>query len=99
MPYLFATILWGLGFWAIGVAITIAWQALRKDGIPFTLSYWAFIFPLSAYAMASLKVSAYFGSTLANWYTAIITLLLAFLWVVAFARSLKNSVNGQLFQD
>lgn len=98
--YLLATILWGLGLglWALGVALTISWRYLKNGGIPFSLSWWAFIFPLAAYTMASLKLANYFSSTLILWYTVLLTLLLTVIWVLALIRTLGGVVNGKLFQ-
>ncbi len=96
--YLFATALWGLGLWAIGVAILITGQYYKHNGIPFSLSWWAFIFPLAAYSLASLKVAAYFTSPLATWYAGLVAALLAVLWTISFVRTLTGSLNGGLFQ-
>lgn len=98
MAYLLAAVFWGLGLWAIGVALSISWRYLKNGGIPFTLSWWAFIFPLSAYTMASLKLANYFSSTLIRWYTVLLTILLAVLWTVTFVRTLGGVFTGKLFQ-
>lgn len=96
--YLLASILWGMGLWALGLALIITYSSLKKGGIPFSLSWWAFIFPMSAYTMASLKLSAYFGSGVAIVYSILLVLLLAFLWIIAFARTAAGALSGKIFQ-
>jgi len=39
-------ILWGFGLWAFVLTVIITIKYLMKGGIPFSLSWWAFIFPL-----------------------------------------------------
>lgn len=48
-------ILWGFGLWAFVLTLAITIKYMRNDGVPFTLSWWAFIFPLAAYTLSSLK--------------------------------------------
>ena len=96
--YLFATIFWGLGFWAIGVALTVSWRYVKNGGVPFSLSWWAFIFPLAAYTMASLKLANYFSSGLILGYAVVLTILLAVLWTLTLIRTLGGVLNGKLFQ-
>lgn len=95
--YLLAAILWGMGIWALGLALVITWNNLKHGGIPFSLSWWAFIFPMSAYAMASLKLSAYFDSGAAYNYSILLVLLLAFLWIITFTRTLGGALTGKIF--
>lgn len=96
--YLLASIIWGLGLWGIAIALLISRHYMKQSGIPFSLSWWAFIFPLAAYTMASLKLGAYYQSTLVLGYTVLLTALLATLWVLSFIRTLGGSLNGKLFQ-
>ncbi|KLU62835.1 potassium-tellurite ethidium and proflavin transporter [Peptococcaceae bacterium CEB3] len=96
--YLLAAIFWGFGFWGLGIALTLSWRYLKRGGIPFSLSWWAFIFPLVAYTMASQKIAAYFSSALILVYAALLTLLLAFLWLITFVRSSGGALTGKLFQ-
>ena len=96
--YLLAAIFWGFGLWGLGIALVLSWRYLKQGGIPFSLSWWAFIFPLVAYTMASQKIASYFSSSLILVYTVLLTLLLAFLWSVTFIRSLGGALSGKLFQ-
>ncbi|AHF06260.1 C4-dicarboxylate ABC transporter [Desulfitobacterium metallireducens] len=96
--YLLANIIWGLGLWAILITLLISRHYQKHGGIPFTLSWWAFIFPLAAYTMASFKLGVYYQSSLVLGYTALLTALLTVQWILSFVRTLAGSFNGKLFQ-
>lgn len=97
--YIGSAILWGFGIWSLGIALVISRHHIKKEGkIPFSLSWWAFIFPLDAYVMSSFKMGAYFGSGLVLWYAACLTGLLAVLWITTFVRTLAGSLSGKIFQ-
>jgi C4-dicarboxylate transporter/malic acid transport protein len=56
MLKLVAIIFWGFGLWALLLTFAITFYYLRRGKIPFTLSWWAFIFPLAAYALTSYSI-------------------------------------------
>ncbi len=94
--YLLSLVLWGFGIFAFLLTLMVNGRYLREAGVPFSLSWWAFIFPLAAYAMSSFSVAAYLGLPVVLWYAGILTLLLAVLWVVVFLRSLVATLRGEL---
>ena len=96
--YFAATIIWGIGIWFLGIALMISWRNFKKEGIPFSLSWWAFIFPLGAYGMSSLKIADYFNSKLVYNYTLILILALTALWTITFIRTIKGVLNGSLLK-
>ncbi|KZL92745.1 hypothetical protein [Clostridium magnum] len=96
--YFTAAIIWGMGIWFLGVALLISCRNFMKEGIPFSLSWWAFIFPLGAYAMSSLKMADYFHSKLVYYYTIILILILVALWTITFVRTVKCTLNGSLLR-
>ncbi|GEQ23187.1 MAG: hypothetical protein PWP67_2582 [Clostridium butyricum] len=96
--YFAAAIIWGLGIWFLGIALMISYRNFKKEGIPFSLSWWAFIFPLGAYAMSSLKIANFFNSRLLYSYTIILILFVTVLWIITFIRTFKGVLNGSLLQ-
>ncbi|HVJ47616.1 C4-dicarboxylate ABC transporter [Desulfitobacterium sp.] len=96
--YLLANVIWGLGLWGISIVLLISHHYLKHGGIPFSLSWWAFIFPLAAYTMASFKLGIYYQSNLVIGYTVLLTAFLSVLWLFSFLRTLGGSLNGKLFQ-
>ena len=95
--YLAAAGIWGFGIWIVGIIFIICIHQLRRDGIPFSLGWWAFIFPLAAYTIASQKITAYFSTALASAYTVFLTILLTALWIYTFSNTLIRVVKGTIF--
>jgi C4-dicarboxylate transporter/malic acid transport protein len=97
LSYLGAACIWGFGIWVVGIIIIICIHQLKKGGIPFNLGWWAFIFPLAAYTIASQKIAAYFSSPLVSGYTILLTFLLGALWVYTFYHTMVRVFKGTIF--
>lgn len=95
--YLGAAIIWGFGFWVIGIIGIIAFYHMQRGGIPFNLGWWAFIFPLAAYTIASQKITTIFLTPITYWVSVILTILLVLLWIYVFINTLKGGLSGKLF--
>jgi C4-dicarboxylate transporter/malic acid transport protein len=91
-----AIIFWGFGLWAILLTIAITFYYLRRGKIPFTLGWWAFIFPLAAYALASYSIYNYTKIELVYWYTLALAALLSFLWVVTMINTLTGIIKHRI---
>ncbi|ERM91937.1 C4-dicarboxylate ABC transporter [Caldanaerobacter subterraneus subsp. yonseiensis KB-1] len=89
-------IFWGFGLWAFVLTVIITIKYLIEGGIPFSLSWWAFIFPLSAYTLSAYNVFMYTKIQLIYWYTVLLAILLAILWISTFIKSLIGTLNGTL---
>ncbi|WP_018306647.1 C4-dicarboxylate ABC transporter [Desulfitobacterium hafniense] len=95
---LIAAVIWGFGIWIVGIIAIISVYQLRKGGgIPFSMGWWAYIFPLAAYTICSQKIAVVFITPLASGYTAFLTVLLALLWVYTFANTVRGAVSGKFF--
>jgi len=95
--YLLAATVWGFGIWIVGLILLICFYQLKMGGIPFSLGWWAFIFPLAAYVLASQKIEGYFLSPWVSGYTIFLTALLAVLWLYTFGNTIKGVISGTLF--
>jgi C4-dicarboxylate transporter/malic acid transport protein len=94
---LIAVMIWGFGIWILGIIILISLYQVRKSGIPFSLAWWAYIFPLAAYTLGSQKIMALFKSPLIFGYTAFLTVLLVLLWLSTFIQTMIGAINGKFF--
>ncbi|KGK87141.1 C4-dicarboxylate ABC transporter [Desulfosporosinus sp. HMP52] len=92
-----AIIIWGFGFWVIGITCLICIYHLRRGGIPFGLGWWAFIFPLAAYTIATQKISGLFVSPLTFWVSVVLTIVLLLLWGYVLLRTIVGIYKGNLF--
>lgn len=92
-----AVALWGFAlFWLI-LAALVTLEVHRKTPLPFALSWWAFIFPLGAFAVASgaLYQAAPFGFFL--WSGLLVLAGVMVMWLVTLIRTLHGAWQGKLF--
>jgi C4-dicarboxylate transporter/malic acid transport protein len=90
------TMLWGYGLWWLLLAVLTTRRYLR-EGIPFNIGWWGFIFPLGVYAVATLALGR---ATHLDFLLAIgevLVVCLALLWIVVAARTLHGAWRGYLF--
>ena len=97
LAYLGAAIIWGFGVWVIGIIGMISFYHFRRGGIPFNLGWWAFIFPLAAYTIASQKIAAIFFTPLTYWFSLILTIFLLLIWFYVFINTAIGVWSGKLF--
>lgn len=91
-----ATVLWGFGFWAFLLILAVTTRYLQKGGIPFSLSWWAFTFPLAAYAMSTLAVAGFWTSQVIFVYGLLLSALLLALWAIILFRTIAGAIKGAL---
>jgi len=91
-----AIALWGFGFWALGIAIAVTLHHARRGGIPFSLSFWAFTFPLAAYALSTMRIAQYLQAPGLVWYAGLLSVLLIVLWIIAAIGTLIGLFSGRL---
>ncbi|WP_306591021.1 hypothetical protein [Geothrix sp. 21YS21S-4] len=92
-----AAAVWGFGMWILALILVICVHQLRRGGIPFSLGWWAFVFPLAAYTIGSQKLAARFPTLLTRGYAAALTVLLAALWAYILVNTLRALARGTLF--
>ncbi len=93
-----AATLWGFGMWILALILVICAYQWRRGGIPFSLGWWAFVFPLAAYTIGSQKLALRFPSLLTRGYALTLTVLLVGLWLYILVNTLRGVLRGTLFQ-
>ncbi len=91
-----AIIFWGYGFWAFGLIILISLKYLKTEQMSFSLSWWAFIFPLASYTLSSLNVYQYTQVITIFYYTIFLTICLSLIWLFTFIKTLIGIFNAKL---
>jgi len=86
--FVFGLIFWGLGIWWVLMAIIMTLYYKKKLGLPFALSWWAFIFPLGAYVVASHSIATIFHLAFVDYIGFALYFLLVFLWSITFIKTL-----------
>jgi C4-dicarboxylate transporter/malic acid transport protein len=106
MPQLGATgvvqvaslLLWGFGLWWLLMAAILTITAARRGELPFALSWWAFTFPLGAFVAASWRLGNQLALAPVTAVGAGALLLLAVLWSITLARTLRGLASGALLR-
>lgn len=83
------TIFWGFGFWAF-LQTAILTIKYFKEGIPFGITWWAYIFPFAAYTISTKMVNDFLKSEIIYWYGIGLLSLLTFMWLVVFVKSILS---------
>lgn len=90
----FAFILWGFGLWWLAMAVLMTLHYLRNLHLPYSLAWWAFIFPLGAYVSATYNVGISLGiNTVTNFGFVLYWLLLA-LWLLTGVKTLLHDFSS-----
>ncbi len=89
--------LWGFSlFWLI-FAILVTTGIHRKEQIPFTLSWWAFIFPTGAFVVASSALYQAWEVQFIAWTGIAVLVFLLGLWLWNFIQTVNALKEGRLF--
>ena len=89
-------LLWGYGFWWAAMAALITARYLR-EGLPFNLGWWGYTFPIGVYAVATLKLSTLLPLAAFAIIGGGLVILLAIMWLVVGARTVRGAWRGDLF--
>ncbi|AHF80760.1 TDT family transporter [Thermococcus paralvinellae] len=90
-PFLaFGLIFWGFGIWWFVMAVIMTLHYIRKLNLPYSLAWWAFIFPLGAYVSATHNVALAFGIDIIDSFGFVLYWLLFGLWLVTGIKTLKH---------
>lgn len=90
-----ATILWGFGLWWLAAAILLLAGYLRAGRLPYSVGWWAFTFPLGAYAAATLALARAWQSGVMEDLAVVLFVLLVIFWIVVSAGTLRAVRSGQ----
>ena len=76
-------------FWFL-LIVRVMHSYIKKGGIPYSLGFWALVFPMSAFGI-SLFVSAQFlpGLAILGWIGVVWGIFSTFLWGIVFAKTFK----------
>ncbi len=95
---IFGLIYWSFGFWWLIVAGIVTLTNILRKNLPFALSWWAFTFPLGAYAGATYSIATGFQCSPLRFYGFLCYCLLAFCWLTVFGKTFFRVCKGDLFK-
>jgi tellurite resistance protein TehA-like permease len=90
-----ATMMWGFGFWWMIAALLVIQRGYGK--LPFSLSWWGFVFPFGAWTVATIVLANVWGAGLFDILAWAATLLLVALWLVTAASTLVGIRRGTIW--
>ena len=92
--FAFGLIFWGFGVWWLAMAIIMTLHYVKRLSLPYSLAWWAFIFPLGAYVSATHNVGTAFGINAIDSFGFALYWLLLALWLVTGVKTLKHTLLG-----
>lgn len=91
-------LLWGFGaFWLV-LAMLFTWSVRKTAPLPFSLTWWAFTFPLGAFALGSQRLGEVTGLTTPLAFGWLAWALLAGIWTLTLIKTIGGVASGKLFQ-
>jgi len=97
-PFLIVGFLfWGFGIWWLTMAFMLLIHYIVTKNFSFTLSWWAFIFPLGAYVASTHVISMTFNNTFIDYLGFGLYWCLIVFWMVAMVFSVVHTFSGKLF--
>lgn len=90
-----ATMLWGFAlFWA-AICVVVLVPVLRR-GLAFSPSWWAFVFPVAAFAEATLRIGQVWPSLAVTWLGVAIWGVEVCIWAVVIMGLLRDTAAGRV---
>jgi C4-dicarboxylate transporter/malic acid transport protein len=94
---IYSVVILGFGIWWFFVTLIILSYYEIKNKIPYSLGFWAFVFPIAAFGIGTnfvSKISNFefiFGITFALW------ILVMFVWLYVFSKTMINIITKKAF--
>ncbi len=99
LTQLASTAVWGFGLWWLLLVAALLVRYRRHGAIPFHLGWWAFVFPLGAYAVASLTIARMWHSPILEGVGVLLFLGLVCAWVVVAVRTIAGIRTGRIWNS
>jgi len=94
---IFGLALWGLAGWSFFLSLTMTLRVWFSGQLHFSLAWWAFVFPLSAYLIDSrVLATATHMSWLNGWSDAFLVLIAVF-FLTVLVGTVVAAISGSLF--
>ncbi|WP_135665129.1 TDT family transporter [Halorhabdus rudnickae] len=94
---LLATVLWGFSAWWFLLTLAVVSFYVLDRTHPFFFTWWAYTFPLGAFAISTAVMHHLFGLAAFAFVLAGVTALLAVLWTITAAFTTRMILRGHAF--
>jgi tellurite resistance protein TehA-like permease len=93
-----AIVLWGFALFWLLLAFFVTLKVHQKSPLPFALSWWAFVFPMGAFTVASGVLYQAVPAAFFLWVGLAALTALFGIWLVVAWRTLQGAWQGSIFQ-
>jgi C4-dicarboxylate transporter/malic acid transport protein len=87
---------WGFALLWAGIATAITARTAR-DGLPFSLTWWSFTFPVGTCVTGTSALALHTGADLFRYAAVLCYLCLVAAWLIVAVRTTRGSLRGSLF--
>ena len=91
--------LWGFSFWWTILSIVKTAILLIRKELLFALSWWAFTFPLGAFAVATGVLNHYLNMDILGYLQTGITIFLILIWIFVFIKTIMGISDRSIFNE
>jgi len=96
--YLFVPAFLAFGFFWFVIAVMIFWQYIRTEGIPYTLGFWALVFPPAALGVGTFVASQFLpGMGFLAWVGVLWGIISTIIWIFVLIRTFHSIFTGKAF--
>ena len=94
---LFALAMWGFSVWWFILTFILFFYYLKTMGHPFVFAWWAYTFPLGAFAISAGAIGSIMDFP-AFWYNLyVVNFLLLFMWIIIVCLTIRLVWQGKAF--
>jgi len=93
-----ATVLWGFGLWWLAIAASLLVRYLKRGGLPFSVGWWAFTFPVGAYTLATLQLARTWNTAVLEWMAVALFIVLVGFWICVSVATVQAIRDGRAWQ-
>jgi C4-dicarboxylate transporter/malic acid transport protein len=94
---LYGVPVWGFAMLWLALAAAITVRTARR-GLPFTLTWWSFTFPVGTCVTGTIALADRSGDTALRWASVALYLLLLAAWITVAARTTRGAATGRLLR-
>ncbi len=91
--------IWWFGIWWVLMAIIMTIYYIKDLKLPYSMSWWAFTFPLWAYVASTHLIYKIFNIQIIDYIWLVLYLLLFFLWSITIIKTLLKTYDWSIFED
>lgn len=96
--YLLIPVLLSFGFFWFLIASRILLHYIMKEGIPYTLGFWALVFPPAALGIGTFVAASFLpGMSGLAWAGVLFGGISTLIWIFVISRTIPAIVNGKVF--